>query len=141
MVFAVLIGVAGVPAVSPVSYAQNTAPIGNGNPTKPAPIGNGNPGTTKSSSNSGQTIANPLKFKTLDELLTAILRAAIQLGTVVLTLALIWTGFLFVAARGREEEIRSARNALMYTIIGGLILLGATAIKEVIEATITSITP
>lgn len=97
--------------------------------------------SSSATGNSEGVLANPLKFKDLNELLTAILAAAIELGTIVLTLALIWTGFKFVAARGREEEIRSARTALMYTIIGGLILLGATAIKEVIEATITSIRP
>ncbi len=90
---------------------------------------------------SGQTLANPLKFNSLDELLDGILAAVIKLGSVILTLALIWTGFKFVAARGNEEKIRSARTALMWTVIGGLILLGATAIKEVITSTVGSLTP
>jgi len=89
---------------------------------------------------SGQTLANPLKVGSLDELLTAVLKAAIQLGTVILTLALVYVGFRFVAARGNEEKIRSARTALMYTIIGGLILLGATAIQAVITSTVSSLT-
>jgi hypothetical protein len=94
---------------------------------------------TDTSSGSG-TLANPLKFKSLDELLTGLLNAAIQLGTILLTLALIYTGFRFVAARGNEEKISQARTALMYTIVGGLIILGATAIKEVLQSTISSVT-
>lgn len=90
---------------------------------------------------SGQAIANPLKFCSLEGLLDAILDAAIQLGTVILTLALIYTGFLFVAARGNEEAIKKARRALLYTIIGGLILLGAKAIEVVIRDTVNSLTP
>lgn len=89
---------------------------------------------------SGQTIANPLKYDTLDALLSAVLKAAIQIGSIVLTLALVWVGFKFVAARGNEEKIRSARTALMWTVIGGLILLGATAIQSVITSTVGSIT-
>lgn len=89
---------------------------------------------------SGQTICNPLKYDTLDALLSAVLKAAIQIGSIVLTLALVWVGFKFVAARGNEEKIRSARTALMWTVIGGLILLGATAIQSVITSTVGSIT-
>ncbi len=48
---------------------------------------------------------------------------------------LVYVGFLFVAAQGNEEKIRSARSALVWTLIGGLILLGATAISKVIQAT------
>lgn len=89
---------------------------------------------------SGQTIANPLKYDSLNALLTAVLKAAIQLGSIVLTIAIVWVGFRFVAARGNEEKIRSARAALMWTIIGGLILLGATAIQAVITTTVGNIT-
>lgn len=88
----------------------------------------------------GQTLVNPLKYDTLDSLLTAVLKAAIQIGSIVLTLALVWVGFKFVAARGNEEKIRAAKTALMWTIIGGLILLGATAIQTVITSTVSNIT-
>lgn len=87
------------------------------------------------------TLANPLKFKTLDDLINAVLAAVVQLGGTILLFMLVWTGFKFVVARGNEEKIRDARRALLWTIIGGLILLGATAIKLVVQATVTSITP
>lgn len=115
---------------------------GNSSPLQSQTVG---PNTSDSDAagmqTSGQTLANPLKFNSLDELLDGILAAVIKLGSVILTLALIWTGFKFVAARGNEEKIRSARTALMWTVIGGLILLGATAIKEVITSTVGSLTP
>lgn len=92
-------------------------------------------GGGNSSGGAGQTLVNPLKVDSLPALLNLILDAAIQLGIIVLTLAIIWVGFLFVAARGNEEKIRSARTAFMWTVIGGLILLGAKAIGEVIKST------
>ena len=53
---------------------------------------------------------------------------------------LVYVGFLFVAARGNEEKISSARSALVWTVVGGLILLGASAISAVIQATVGTIT-
>ncbi len=127
-------------SLSSDAHAQN---ITNGSAQSDSTFVTGSGETTDSagSGTTGQTLANPLKFKSLDELLDGILAAVIELGGVILTLALIWTGFKFVAARGNEEKIRSARTALMWTVIGGLILLGATAIKEVITSTVGSITP
>lgn len=128
-----------------VSHAQTSGTantIGTGNTTQGTTIGTGNTSTSGcAATGQGQTIANPLKFCSLEQLLDAILDAAIKLGTVVLTLALIYTGFRFVAARGNEESIRSARTALLWTVIGGLILLGAKAIELVISSTVTSLTP
>lgn len=126
------------------AHAQPTGP-GSGTVTSPAtsPTGPGAGTVTNPSGSggcSGQTICNPLQYNSLNDLLGAVLKAAIQLGSIILTIALVWVGFKFVAARGNEEKIRSARTALMWTIIGGLILLGATAIQSVITTTVGNIT-
>lgn len=81
-------------------------------------------------------LQNPLNAETLQELLLLILRAVIQLGSIVLVLALVWTGFLFIQAQGQEEKLRDARGSLLWTVAGGLLLLGATAIAEVVKATV-----
>ena len=90
--------------------------------------------------NNSTQLLNPLKADSLQELLVDVLRAVVQIGTIVLTFMIIWVGFLFVAARGNEEKIRDARRALFYTVIGGLILLGAQAIGMAIQSTVDSIT-
>ncbi len=131
-----------------VTHAENgkggisNTPSTNGNIGSPTGQGvtNNNPTDQGETSNAGR-LANPLKFNSLNELLDGLLAAAIELGSIILTLALIYTGFLFVAARGNEENISKARRALMFTIIGGLIILGAAAIKEVITSTVTSLRP
>lgn len=87
----------------------------------------------------GQTLTNPLKANDIQELLLAILRGVIQLGTILLVLALVWVGFLFVFAQGSEEKIKSARAALMWTVVGGLILLGAQGIALVITSTVNAL--
>lgn len=85
-------------------------------------------------------LINPLnKIGSFPQLLTAILGAVVTIGSIVLVLALVYTGFLFVAAQGSEEKIRSAKSALMWTVIGGLILLGAQTISMVIETTVNNL--
>lgn len=52
---------------------------------------------------------------------------------------LIYVGFLFVKAQGKEEELRDARRALLWTVIGALILLGSQAIAMGIKATVEAL--
>lgn len=88
----------------------------------------------------GQTLVNPLKgINSLPELLKAVLDAVVYLGGIVLTIAIIWVGFKFVMAQGNPEKIKEVRNALMWTLIGGLILLGASAISLAIQSTVSSL--
>jgi len=68
--------------------------------------------------------------------MNAIIDAIVQLGAIILVLAIIYVGFKFVTAQGNEEKIREARGALVWTVIGGLILLGAEAISIVIQQTV-----
>ncbi len=76
---------------------------------------------------------------TLSGVLDIILALVVQVGTILLVLALVWTGFLFIKAQGAEEELRSARSALLWVVLGGLLLLGAQAMKMVVSAAIESL--
>ena len=96
----------------------------------------GDPVVTNPSAQSGQgALVNPLKVNSLEGLLGLIVAAAVRIGTIILVLALVWVGFLFVAARGREEQLRTARSAFFWTVIGGLVLLGAQGLSAVIQST------
>lgn len=91
--------------------------------------------------NSSTGLVNPLNgINSLPDFLTAILNGVIQIGTIVLIMMLVYVGFLFVAARGNAEKLQGAKSALVWTVIGGLVLLGATTIQLVIQGTVDSIT-
>lgn len=95
-----------------------------------------NPNTT------GQDIKllNPLKGSgNLESFLLSILDFVIRIGGIVVVLMIIFVGFQFVTARGNETKITKARESLLYTLIGALILLGAKAIALGIQATIQAI--
>lgn len=101
-------------------------------------------GGASSISNSNINIVNPLgsNINTLPDLLKAIINnILLPIGSVIAVIMFIWSGFLFVTAQGREEQIKTARKALLYTAIGTAILLGAAAIANVLSATITSLQP
>jgi len=55
---------------------------------------------------------------------------------VIIVLALIYTGFKFVMAQGNESELKKAKEMFKLTIIGAILLLGATAISDVVKGTI-----
>lgn len=100
------------------------------------------PGTQTGGQIQGQTITliNPVgQGATLMSFLNSILDVAIQAGTVVIILMMVYVGFLFVKARGEPGEITKAREALLWTVLGALILLGSKAIALGIQATVQAL--
>lgn len=82
---------------------------------------------------------NPLGTTNLMTLLQRILDFVIEIGSIIVILMLVYVGFLFVTARGEPAKITAARQALLWTIVGALILLGAKAIALGIEATVQAL--
>ncbi|MDB5245348.1 MAG: protein of unknown function with transrane region [Parcubacteria group bacterium] len=124
-----------------IKNSVNTDGTIKNNPTTDGTIKN-NPTDDGAISNSdGKGLVNPLKnISSLDGLLSAVLNAIVTvLAPIFLTLAFIYVGFLFVMARGNAEKISSARSALVWTVIGALILLGANAIGLVIKSTVSGL--
>jgi|SRR3989338_705943 len=92
------------------------------------------------------TLINPLNTgecapngNCLMNFLNKILDFVIKIGTVVVILMLVYVGYLFVAARGEPGKLETARSALLWTVVGALILLGSKAIAIGIEQTVRAI--
>ena len=83
---------------------------------------------------------NPLSnITSLPELIDKILLAFIQIGVPVAALFIVYSGFLFVFARGNEEKLKMAKTVLTYTLIGTAVLLGAQVISSVIGGTLDQV--
>ncbi len=80
----------------------------------------------------GGGLQNPLKAQTFDQLISAIASIVTKIGGTLAVLFIIWSGFLFVSARGSEEQIKKAKTVFQWTIIGTAVLLGAAVIAEVV---------
>lgn len=85
-------------------------------------------------------LRNPLKVESITELLNLILDKIILVAvTLVLPLAIVYSGFLFIKAQGRPDEIKRAKQVLMWTVIGAAVILGAKLIATILAETITSL--
>lgn len=85
-------------------------------------------------------IANPLgDTMTLEELLAKILTFVFNIGVPIIILAIIWSGFLFVTARGNTEKLKKAKTAITWTMIGAALIIGARVLAEIIKNTIESL--
>lgn len=83
-------------------------------------------------------IENPFRGgDTLQELLATIINEIVfPVGGILAVLAFVWSGFMYVTARGDETKLKTAHRALLYTAVGTAVLLGALVISQVIEGTI-----
>jgi len=98
-------------------------------------------GTSNQSSNTNEgstgssLIKNPLSAKSVSELLQQILDLITQIGIVVVAGGIIYTGFLYVWARGNSSKIAEAHKVIRMTLIGSAIIIGAFAIVKVVQET------
>lgn len=84
-------------------------------------------------------ICNPLKTDSITDFIKNLLENIIKIGIPIIALAIIYSGFLFVFARGNPEKITSAKEALLYTLIGAALLLGSWALAQLISNTVLSL--
>lgn len=111
-----------------ISFAQTT-------PSQPTA------GTTPSDPSAGK-IVNPLGPNGIDSIqgfIRVILEGVLRIGIPIVALAIIYCGFLFVAARGNSEKLTKAKSTLLYTLIGAAILLGSWAIATLISSTVLAL--
>lgn len=66
---------------------------------------------------------NPIAVDDLEGFMAKIIDSAVLLLTPIIVIMLIWTGFLFISARGNPESLASAKKALLYVLIGATIIL------------------
>lgn len=83
---------------------------------------------------------NPIKgIDSLPKLVEAILDIVLTIGVPLIALAIIYSGYLFVAAQGNPEALKKAKSTLVYVVIGALILLAAYAIASAIFDSVEAI--
>lgn len=68
-------------------------------------------------------------------LINAVLKVVVSIGTIIVVLALVYAGFLFIAARGNPEKINQAKSVFLWTVVGAIVLLGAEALSQVVQNT------
>lgn len=94
------------------------------------------PESSSGSSESEGELGNPLAVDSIQDFIAEILTLVAQIALPLVVLALVYTGFLFVTAQGNEEKLNKAKTALFWTVVGALVVLGASVLAEAIEGTV-----
>lgn len=83
-------------------------------------------------------ICNPLNenMSNIPVLIKTALEGFVKICIPLIVLGIIYCGFLFISAQGDTEKITKAKNALLYTIIGAAVLLGAWGLAQMISSTV-----
>src|SRR3989338_143400 len=77
-------------------------------------------------------IINPIQAQTFGQLVEAIAKAITAIGIPLVAIFLVWSGFLFVTARGNEEQLKRAKATFFWSLVGGAVLIGARALAVAI---------
>ena len=89
-----------------------------------------------------KTLANPLSsdFDSIPKFIAGALRLVVVVGLPIISLLIVYAGFLFLLARGNPEQLNAAKRNLLYVIIGSILLLGAWVIATLIGGTVSQLT-
>lgn len=74
-----------------------------------------------------QIFFNPVGFSNIPDLIRGLLEIAVKIAIPVVVIFIIYAGFLFVSARGSEQQITKAKSMLTWTIVGAILVVGAWA--------------
>lgn len=81
---------------------------------------------------------NPLAFPSITELMQALLNMVIIISIPIVVLFIIYAGFLYATAQGNPEKLQVANRALVYGVIGGVVIIGAVAILQIVQNTVNA---
>lgn len=81
-------------------------------------------------------IQNPINYDTINDFIKVLLEGAIKIGIPIIAFFIIYSGYLFVTAKGDTKQLETAKNSLLYTVIGAAILLGAWSIAQIVSETV-----
>jgi hypothetical protein len=104
----------------------------------PAPGGNGN-GNSLAAMNGVGKIQNPINVSDFGSFIASVLGLILKIAIPIVAAFIIYSGLMFVLARGNSEKLEKAKTRFLYTLIGAGILLGAWMIATVIKATIEAL--
>jgi hypothetical protein len=85
-------------------------------------------------------LQNPLSgVSTIPEAINKILSVVIRIALPIIIVFFIWSGLMFVFARGNPTKVTTAKDMFLYTIIGTLLILGAWTITNALVGTVNTI--
>ncbi len=86
-------------------------------------------------------IPNPIpNVNSISSFIGSVMEIVMKIGIPLLVLMVVYSGALYLFARGNPNKIQEAHTALTYTLIGGVILLASWGIMQMIYSALISVT-
>jgi len=85
------------------------------------------------------TLANPLKSETISGFLLDVLDILLTFALPVIIFFIMYAGYKFVTAQGDTGQISEARSAFTWAVVGGVVVLGAKLLVDVIQGTVDAL--
>lgn len=104
------------------------------------PGATGGAGQTVPSGSGGIKIPNPLEgTSTIAALFKTLLEILLIFAVPIVVFFIILAGFKYVTASGNTTKVEEAHRALLYAVIGGVLILGASVLIDVIQGTVDAV--
>jgi hypothetical protein len=84
-------------------------------------------------------LVNPLSVNNIADFVAGALRVMVMVALPLIGAFFVYSGFLFVSAQGKEEQLTRAKNNFLYVVIGSILILGAWVIATLIGGTVTQV--
>ena len=87
-------------------------------------------------------LENPLSsnYSSIPEFISGALKVMVMVALPIITLFMVYSGFLFVLAQGNQEQLAKAKTNFVYVVIGAILILGAWVFASLIGGTISELT-
>lgn len=83
-----------------------------------------------------QVIPNPLSANSIEELIDSLINAIFWLAVVIVPLIIIIGAIYYIISGGSPEKIKTAKNIILYAVIGFAIVLLAKGLISMIKSII-----
>ncbi len=94
---------------------------------------------TSPCTNSSDCFQNPSKNLTFDGFLSSALTAMVKIAVPIITVFLVYSGFLFVTAQGNQAKLEIAKRNFLYSVLGALLILAAWVLANIIGSTVSQL--
>ena len=92
------------------------------------------PVSTYASSHTG--LKNPVIFPDIARFIEGALRALVTIALPIVAFFIVYSGFLFVKARGNPGELGKAKENFKWVILGSALILGSWVLATMIASTV-----
>lgn len=80
-----------------------------------------------------QKIQNPLNADNFGKIIENLAKAVTLIGIPLAAIFIIYSGFLFVTARGNEKKLEDAKNTFFWAVVGTILIIGAWVIARALN--------